>query len=237
MFARLCSKPFAKPCKFAAYFTLGLYMDSFLRLYKEYYSVNAWTLLRPAYIGASAGASFWTWISLLLVLSAGGAILYLKPGPWATVPFGLIAWLWVAAHFRAIERTYQRFYAVHSDRLRFYGKDYQYLRYCLFKERISNGQFLGSVDDALAHVDTELQTETNAPVSSHPFFAGTVALLLGIVGGSVGAWKAEVTALTVVWLIVIVAFAYMLLSLSRTPASRLKEFRRFLLWLKADGTV
>ena len=212
-------------------------MDSFLRFYKEYYSISAWSLLRPAYIGTSAGARAWTWISLLLVVIAGGSILYLKPGPWATVPFGLIAWLWVVEHFRAIERTYERFYAIHSDRLRFYGKDYQHLRYCLFKERISNGQFLGRLNDALAHVDTELQTETSTPISSHPFFAGIMALLFGIVGGSVGAWQAEITALTVVWLIVIVCFTYMLLSLSRTPTSRLKEFRRFLLWLKADGTL
>lgn len=212
-------------------------MDSFLRLYKEYYSVSAWALLRPAYVGGSAGANAWTWISLLLVVIAGGVIIYFKPGPWATMPFGLVTWIWVAEHFRAIERTYQRFYAAHADRLRFYGKDYQYLRYCLFKERISSGQFMGSIDDALAHVDTELQTETSTPVSSHPFFAGAIALLFGIVGGSVGAWQAEVTALTIVWLVVIVAFTYMLLSLSRTPASRLKEFRRFLLWLKADGSV
>lgn len=212
-------------------------MDSFLRLYKEYYSVSTWALLRPAYVGASAGANAWTWISLLLVGIAGGVIIYSEPGPWATIPFGLVAWIWVAEHFRAIERAYQRFYTTHSDRLRFYGKDYQYLRYCLFRERISNGQFMGSIDDALAHVDAELQTETSTPVSSHPFFAGAIALLFGIVGGSVGAWNAEVTALTIVWLVVIVAFAYMLLSLSRTPASRLKEFRRFLLWLKADGSV
>ena len=212
-------------------------MDSFLRFYKEYYSVSTWALLRPVYVGASAGANAWTLISLLLVVIAGGVIIYFKPGPWATIPFGLVAWFWIAEHFRAIERTYQRFYAPHSDRLRFYGKDYQYLRYCLFRERISNGQFMGSIDDALAHVDTELQTETSTPVSSHPFFAGTIAILFGIAGGSVGAWNAEITALTIVWLVVIVAFAYMLLSLSRTPASRLKEFRRFLLWLKADGSA
>jgi hypothetical protein len=212
-------------------------MDSFLRFYKEYYSVTAWALLRHAYLGPSAGANLWTWITLLLVAMAGGAIIYFKPGPWVTIPFGLTAWLCITAHFRAIERTYGRFYATHSDRLRFYGKDYQYLRYCLFRERITSGSFMGNLDDALSHVDTELQTETSSPVSSHPLFAGTIALLFGIVGGSVGAWKSEITALTIVWLVLIVAFAYLLLSLSRTPASRLKEFRRFLLWLKADAVV
>lgn len=38
-------------------------------------------------------------------------------------------------------------------------------------------------------------------------------------------------------IIVIVGFTYLLLSISRTPAYRLKEFRRFLLWLKADDSV
>ena len=207
-------------------------MDSFLRLYKLYYAISVWSILKPVYFGRF---QFGLWASLTALLVSAGSLIYLRAGLWVTIPFCLVAWVWMSQHFKAVELHYERYYSVNKDRLDFYGKDYQYLRYCVFQEKLIEEQFLGNLDDAIAHVEVELETEVSTVISSHPFLAGGMALLFGIVGGSVGAWKAETTILTVAWLFVIVVIGYMFLSASKTPSIRLKEFKRFLCWLRADA--
>jgi hypothetical protein len=206
-------------------------MDSFIRLYGLYYKINTWSILKPVYFGKFR---FGLWGSLIALLVYVGGLIVFRGSPWLMIPFCLVVLLWMTQHFKALKDNYGHHYIANKDRLAFYGKDYQYLRYCIFKEAVVNDQLMADLKDALAHVDVELETDHSTVASSHPFFAGGVALLLGIVGGSVGAWQAQVTLMTVAALFVIIAFAYLILSTSKTPSGRLKEFKRFLHWLRLD---
>ena len=223
-------------------------MDSFLRLYPIYFSINSRRVLRPVYF---AWRSWHLWMFAILFLSIPVLAIW-KPiawtwhplvPSWAHSPLELIAFLvttalslalWLHFHFRALESFYQAHYASSPERMRYFGGGYQYLRYCLFKEALSTPSYPGNIDDAIAFVDEELALDASTPVSSHPFFAGAIALLFGVVGGSVGNWGAAVVINVAIFLFMVTAFAYLIIGASRTPASRKKEFRRFLNWIKAE---
>lgn len=223
-------------------------MDSFLRLYPIYFSINSRRVLRPIYF---KWASWHLWV-LAIVFTSIPVLAVWKPVavPWPPqlpswaypvvnalgflVSAVIILGLWFRFHFRALESHYHAHYVHNRERMRYFGGGYQYLRYCLFKEDLSAIPYPGNIDDAIAFVDEELALDASTPVSSHPFFAGAIALLFGVVGGSVGNWGAVVVTNVAAFLFLITAFAYLIIGASKTPVSRKKEFRRFLNWMKSE---
>jgi hypothetical protein len=223
-------------------------MDSFIRLYPIYFKINSRRVLRPIYF---KWTSWHLWLLAIVfasipVLAAWKPVVVSWPPlmpSWVLPTINVLGFLvsaaislrlWFHFHFRALESHYHVYYVHNRERMRYFGGDHQYLRYCLFKDELNSGTYSGNIDDAIAFVDEELALDSSTPVSSHPFFAGAIALLFGVVGGSVGNWGAAVVMNVGFFLFVITAFAYLIIGASKTPVSRKKEFRRFLNWIKSE---
>ena len=144
------------------------------------------------------------------------------------------ATIWAWSFSKARTNAFQDFYRLYPDRIKYYEKEYQYIRYLWFRHHVARSSYAERVNDALGHLSNQIETDSNSPVSSHPFISVSIGTLLAIIGGAAGQWNAKVVTLMVLSLVLVVYFAYMVIGITRAPLADLKEFKRFLLWMKED---
>lgn len=209
-------------------------MDSFLRLYTIYRSISNWKIIVRIYSEAALFFRVLMWLAkLAFIIFAGMAIFAPSWHPFSVVILvPAIIWAWSFSKARA--EVFSDFYRLYPDRIKYFGKDYQYIRYLIFRERLELDSFTGNVMDALAFLDDHLDTESHSSATSHPFISVTLGTLLAIVGGVSGSWSANYAVIAILTLILILYFSYIILGFTRTPQSDLKEFKRFLLWARNE---
>lgn len=209
-------------------------MDSFLRLYAIYRSITRWQIVVRVYAKSELMWKIIMWTAKLAF--AALAVMGLFASSWH--PFFLaaivaaMAWMWSFSKARAI--VFSEVYQFYPERIKYFGKNYQYLRYLAFMEKLKSNQFSGNVLDALAFIDGQIETDSHTSISSHPFITFSMGAILAVLGGAAGQWRAEYVAIAILSMGTIAYFSYMILDITRTPQSDLKEFKRFLFWAKDE---
>ena len=203
-------------------------------MYKVYYRWNWIRTLLPAYIGKPTLARIGVLVFLSCLAISIAIMASRDINGVDTLFFIPISIMWVMAHFGSVRITYDRFYSKQPDRLRYYRRKLEYLRYCLFREQIINEGLYGGIDDSLRHVDTSVRTARDNPLSSHPVITTAISLILMIIAAQSPNWYPGYAGMTVLILLLIVGLTLLWYSYALTPIGRLKEFHRFLCWLKED---
>lgn len=209
-------------------------MNSFIELYKLYRDITRWKILRQIYNNCSKPQKLGMWLVKILFSCTAIWVLVTPEPSFAFLLLPPQLWLWAYIFTSARKAAFAPYYSQYPDCIEYYGKGYQYIRYLEFKTSLKNGNGISvkKLDAALKHLDEQIETEFNSPISSHPFMSLQIAGLLTLIGGTAADWPKLVTVMTSVSLVVSVYFSYIIIGLTRTPLANLKEFKRFLLWLK-----
>lgn len=205
-------------------------MDSFLRLYKIYHSISRWQIAVRIYGEAANTYKFILWLTKLIFIAlvlTGFFVTDWHPFFWAMLIISAI-WMWAFSKARAV--VYAEEYQLYPERIRYYGKDFQYIRYLTFREKLDKEKFAGDLEDAIKFLDGQIETDSHSSIASHPLISFSLAAILAVIGGAAGQWKAEHIVIVIFVLLTALYFSYMVIGITRTPQSDLKEFKRFLLW-------
>jgi hypothetical protein len=209
-------------------------MDSFLRIYSIYRPITSWLIIKRVYKDSECSWLAVMWISKLAV--AALVVIGARAPSWLPY-FGvivIIAIIWMFSFSKARTAVFADFYRSYHEQIKFFGKDNQYIRYLMFKKQLISSSFAGSIEDVLAFVDGQINTDSHYPVMSHPFITFMLGMLLAIVSGVAGRWSAALATTVIITLIYVIYFSHVVLSLTRTPQANMKEFKRFLLWVKDE---
>jgi hypothetical protein len=209
-------------------------MDSFLRLHALYLLESRWKVVVHIYKQSPLPMQVIMWGAKLVFITL--YVLSLLSTSWRnyyilTVLVGII-WMFTFCKARAI--VFAELRRVYPKRIKYFGKDYQYIRYLAFKEQLESKGFAKSIDDALSFIDGHSEMGTNHGITSHPFMLITSGAFLSILGGAAGKWDEKYLLATLLGLAILFYFSYIVIDLSRTPTSNLMEFKRFLHWAKHD---
>ena len=111
---------------------------------------------------------------------------------------------------------------------------FQYVRYLQFREKLNGVASGQDIQGALAFLSEQIQSNSVPPVSSHPVITFLFAAIFAILGSAAGHWPAKYTVASLLILLVLLYFSYMILGVVNTTQSDLKEFKRFLLWARDE---
>lgn len=212
-------------------------MDSFIRLYALYREASRWSVVKQIYSKSSNKLKFLLWFTKFLFLIA--IVFFYIENASPLIFFILISILMIWAFFvlRATKSAYRSYYTLYPERIKYYSKEYQYIRYLDFKENLTSGSFRGDIDDALNHLEGQISSDSDSPIFSHPIISILITIIIATIGSITGKWEANTIAWVIFSLSMILYFSYMLLGLTKTSLASLKEFKRFLLWAKEDVIV
>jgi hypothetical protein len=209
-------------------------MDSFLHLHAIYQSASRWKIIARVYDESRIRWRITMWVTKAFFL--GFAAFGLFASSWH--PFFVAAFvaavIWAVSFHMARSEVFAALYSLYPERLRYFAKNYQYIRYLAFKERLEKDSLMDSVREALAFVDSLVDPTPRPPITSHPFITFTLGAVLAVVGGAAGQWPVKYVVVAIMVLAMMLHFSYMILDLTRTPTSDLKEFRQFLLWARNE---
>lgn len=209
-------------------------MDSFVRIYKIYRAVSRSWAARHIYGRASGPWRFGLWSTKVAFVWFAGAQFYFVPA-WAHFFAMLLsASVWGFCFDRARRAAFADKYRLYPERIKYFERDYQYLRYLEFRERLQSGSYAGSIEDALKFLNEQIDTDSQTAIAAHPVMTVLIGTLLAIVGAAAGQWQAKFIIYTLLTLLVGMYFSAMILGMLQTKQADLKEFKRFLLWAKSE---
>lgn len=209
-------------------------MDSFLRLHALYLLTSRWQVVVRIYKESPLPMQAIMWVAKLTFIAL--SVLWLLASSWQIyfVLIVFVAAIWMLAFSKARANVFAELRRLYAERIKYFAKDYQYVRYLAFKERLESKGFAGSIDDALAFIEGHNEMGTHPPITSHPFMLLTSGAFLAILGGAAGKWDEKYLVAALLSLAILFYFSYMVIDITRTPTSDLREFKRFLHWAQND---
>lgn len=209
-------------------------MDSFVRIYSLYRSITRWRIAVEIYQRAAAKWKFCLWGGKAVF--AFSAVAQFFFAPWEGYFFCLLtsACLWAWSFDRSRRSAFANFYHLYPERMKYFEKDYQYIRYLHFREKLQNGRYSGSVEDALSFLNEQIDTDSQTPISSHSIITFLIASAMAILGGAAGKWQTKYIVATLLALMVSLYFVSAVLGVLQTRQADLKEFKRFLMWARDE---
>jgi hypothetical protein len=152
---------------------------------------------------------------------------------WLFSVFVVAMILWGIVFCLARRATFAGYRSEFPERTKHYSKNYQFIRYKQFIQRLGGVPPVSMLERALEHLHGKIETEPAGSKFSQPLLGFIVAAMLAVLGGV--SWTPVLAALTIWGLIVLAYFVYMFLDITQTPMSDPKEFKRFLLWAKEEA--
>lgn len=213
-----------------AQFYVRFLMDSFLRLHAIYLSASRWKIVVRVYTESRMIWRIMMWATKVAFIVLAVCGLYASSWHPYFIALAATTTIWALSFHKAHAEVFAEFYRLYPERIKYFAKDYQYIRYLAFKEHLESCSLMGSVRNALAFADSQVDAIPRSPIASHPFITFTLGALLAIVGGAVGQWPAKYVVTAISALAMTLYFSCRVLDIMRTPTSDLREFKRFLLW-------
>ena len=212
-------------------------MDSFLFFWEMYAKASFWRILVDSYRPEgrlNLGLFIYSILSLVILaaLSFRDRDLYSNIGFLFVAVWGY--WLW-----RGMRRAYSHYYREYSERLSFYRYERQYLRYLIFRDEIlkDNRRNGVSIADAIAHIDTDLDTEVTDPFKVSIFVTLIISVFSALLGSLTAKWGSPYIVLFLYLLVILVLIGGVIIGSVRSKRIRLIEIKRYLIWLQRENAL
>lgn len=209
-------------------------MDSFIRIFAIYRQTSRRWAAAYVYRRASVRWKIILW-STKIAFAAFAILQFMLTPDW---PYLLALWLsaclWAFCFDRSRRAAFSSEYRLYPERIKYFARDYQYLRYLEFKRRLYQGPYAVDVDEALRFLEDQLSTDSQGSIASHPVMTVLVGTLLAVLGAAAGQWPAKDLIYTLAGTVMALYFSAMVLGMLQTKHSDLRELKRFLLWAKHE---
>jgi hypothetical protein len=208
-------------------------MDVFVRLHNIYNSSTRWDVIKQIYAQANGlvKTTLWgckiTFVAFLIALICVGHIFLF----WFMLVGAII---YFATFSYARKASFTTLNNAYSSRMKLFSKNYQYVRYEKFKDKIQTEGLVGGIDEAIRFASYQSELESPSRVSSHPIFAYQIAIILAILGGAAGQWNSILSVKVVVLLVLAAYVSFIVLDAFKDSQPGISEFKKFLLWAKED---
>jgi hypothetical protein len=211
--------------------TSGAVMDSFLHIHSVYLTVSRWNVITRIYGESSIHwqATMWAMKVLFFIIAP---FMFFAPS-WHAIFFVLlaIAVIWGMCFQRARAEVFAELYSRYPEPMKYFARNYQYVRYLAFKKRLETDSLTERVKEALAFVDTLSNPRPRSPIMAHSLITFMLGAVLAILSGVAGQWPVKYVVAVLMILLSAVYCSCMILDAMRTPTSDLNEFRQFLQWI------
>jgi len=209
-------------------------MDSLIFFYQEYKKVGFLRLFKDAYINP-VRTNWFLIVYSAIVLVILGYLTFQERNIFFWSGFILI-FAWAYFLWRSIKISYMSLTEGHENKLKLYSKERQHLRYLIFKNNVMNSNSINevSVDDALTHLNLELETESANPISSSYYLALIVSLIAALIGSLSSKWGTQSISIILFLLTLLFLLSVTIIGSLRGRKSKLLELKRFLVWLHND---
>lgn len=210
-------------------------MDTFIRLYNIYQSSTRWSIVKQIYKQSSTLRKIILWALKIASVLFFLATMFIESSIFfwlltvTLIVYFLTFYYTRTASFSYLSRRY-------PERVKFFLRNFQYIRYEEFKEGCESANLVGNIDEALRFVNYELDYAKPTHVSSQPIFATQIAVILAIVGGAAGQWNPQLTVKIISLLILFAYVTFLVLDALKDSQPGMSEFKKFLLWAKEDLT-
>ena len=210
-------------------------MDSFVRLFAIYRNVTRAWVAKFVYTKASPKWKVAMWTAKATFVAVAVLQFCFTPHwPYYTAVLAAPACAWVFCFNRSRKSAFADQYRLYPERIKYFERDYQYLRYLEFKRRMQQGTYAGDIDDALRFLGEQIETDSQSSIASHPVMTVLLGTLLAVLGAAAGQWPGKYVFFAALGTAVALGLTAMVLGMLRTPQGDLKEFKRFLLWAKHE---
>ena len=210
-------------------------MNHFSRLYKIYEGASRWYVVKQIFkhsgTASACGmlACFLVFITLVLYTFFSGRFTYSYWGMLVTMI------VWSLFFVKARGHALHQYYLSHTQTIRLHERNYQYIRYLIFKEAVVKADLLCSVKSALTHANIQIETEEKHTLSGNILITTLLGLLFAVVGGYSGKLDIKLFVNIALFILAALYFAYHILGSIRTSHSKILEFKRYLLWLRVEN--
>lgn len=205
-------------------------MDAFLQLRDIYLSMSRWKVIARIYGNSRILFKITMWGTKILFLIV--APLGFVASSWHPYFAALlmISAIWAFSFHKARAEVFDELYRTRPKPMKYFSKNYQYIRYSEFKKNIETNFLTERAREALLFANTINDPHSRSPITSHPLITFMLGAILAILSGAAGRWPMKYTIDGIMILMFSVYFLCMVLDITQTPTSDLKEFRLFLLW-------
>jgi hypothetical protein len=210
---------------------VGFAMDMFISIHDVYLSISRWKVITRIYSEASIFWKITLWATKALFLAA--ATFGFFASSWHPYFAALLAItvIWAVSFQRARSEVFAELYRLHPKPMRYFSKNYQYIRYLTFKNRLEADSLAARAKEVLAFTDTLNDPHPRSPIMSHPLITFMLGAVLAILSGGAGHWPMQYVVGVIMVLVLMAYVSCMILDVTQRPTSDLKEFRQFLLWV------
>ncbi len=148
-----------------------------------------------------------------------------------------IASIWAISFQKARSEVFAELYRLHPHPMKYFSKNYEYIRYLEFKKIVEVRSLKGRVKEATTFLNTLSASHPRPSIMAHPLITLMLGAVLAILGGAAGQWPMEYVVSGIVALMFIIYITCMILDIKQTSTSDLNEFRRFLQWTSEQSGV
>ncbi|PJE57197.1 hypothetical protein [Marinomonas sp. BSi20584] len=212
-------------------------MDSFLFFWGMYKRASFWRVLRDGYRpDGRTNIGLLTYSTLLLVFLIVHA--FRNRNFYIYIDFLLIG-LWVFWLWKSIKRAYRHYEEQYASRLEYYKQERQYLRYLIFRDEVIRDNISHgiSISDALAHIETDLDTEVTDVLKTSIFITTGLSVVITLTVNLIGKWDTSYTLLVLFVSAITLLIGISILGSVRSRKVKLLELKRYLTWLQREEAL
>jgi low affinity Fe/Cu permease len=210
-------------------------MDMFLRIHDLYLSTSRWKVITRIYSESRIfwKITMWTMKVLFLVVAPFGFF----AASWHPFFMALLAItaIWAVSFHKARSEVFAELYRLYPGPMKYFSKNYQFIRCLSFRKRLEADSLAGRVKEALVFADTLNDPRPRSPIMSHPLITFMLGAVLAILSGVAGQWPMKYVVGVILVLMLMVYFSCVILDATQRPTSDLREFRQFLLWVSEQS--
>jgi len=145
--------------------------------------------------------------------------------------------IWAILFQKARSEVFAELNRLHPNPMKYFSKNYEYIRYLEFKKIIEARALTGRIKEATTFLNTLSVPHPRQPIMAHPLITLMLGAVLAILGGAAGQWPMKYVAGGIIALVFIIYITCLILDVKQTPTSDLNEFRRFLQWTSEQSGV
>jgi hypothetical protein len=138
-------------------------MDNFLRLYAIYRTVPRWKVGVGIYKEAPKRLKLQLWVAKALFLIFAVLQYYLPTEEFYFFITIVAACVWGMSFHKSIKIVFACEYEMYPEQMKYFGRDYQYLRYLQFKEKIIGVINKQSIEETIRFVFRAFRCRYQAP--------------------------------------------------------------------------
>lgn len=203
-----------------------------------YKKSGMWQIVKSAYTSKTK-MKYLLWISSIIIIAEMPLFKIIDYPIISLLIFSLFLCVMYISFNKSLDSCFDSYNDEYKNSIRLHSKNRQFLRYLIFKEKVTQLNLSQEqIDSLVAELKLEPVQDSLSVIMEHPVTVACIAFLAAIIGGASGQemfWTSGVLVYFIFILIVVIFFNSMAVDIFRSQKVKDAELLRFLEWLRIEG--